>query len=699
MLFFNRKNIDFKIKGNSSPNEAFEYSKIFNKKFKPRLISLKITAIYAFIGCLWILFSDRILNIFVKDITRLALFQIFKGWFYVIATACMLYLLIYKKMKEKQCWEKKLLESYEKLEHTHEELIATEENLESQIYELQRSQKALKISEERFRLSMEGASDGIWDWDIVNNTLLFSRTKEILGYEKNEIENSIEGWKSLIHKDDVKDAYGELNKYLSKKNHYYENEYRLRTKAGGHKWILSRGKAIFDGDEKPIRMAGSHKDITEHKRVQGKIYKLAYYDALTGLPNRTFFEERLSTVLIEAKKNSKKVALLYMDLDNFKTVNDTLGHMFGDELLKGVAEGLKKVIPKYSTFARLGGDEFAILVSEIADNNEVINIVEKIILFFQKVWILNDREFYITPSIGISLYPDDAQDMHEMIKNADTAMYAIKETGKNNYKFYITEMNTKLLENLEIKNNLRHAIEREEFFLYYQPKIDIRSGKICGLEALIRWVHPTLGFVKPYKFIPIAEESDIIIQIGKWVLKEACEQNQKWINKGYPPLKMAVNLSPRQFQDQDLVKIVKNILQETNMNPQLLELEITESLAMENLESTIEILNELKKLGLKISLDDFGTGYSSLNYLKTLPMDTLKIDKTFVEDITVSNREQAIMKAVIDLAHSMELTVIAEGVETKEQFLILKQLKCNKVQGYFFSKPLPAEDIEKLFQK
>ncbi|QZY57285.1 putative bifunctional diguanylate cyclase/phosphodiesterase [Crassaminicella profunda] len=694
-MFFNGK----KDRGFKELFATYERSMILNKKFQPKSISLKITALYLLVGCLWIIFSDRLLQIVVKDLSKLTLLQTFKGWFYVVATAGMLYIIIYRTIEEKECWEKKLLESYEKLEFTHEELIAAEEDLEGQVVELQKSQKALRKSEERFRLAMEGASDGIWDWDIVNNKLLFTRTKALLGFEESEIENSIGGWINLVHLDDLKCMNQELEKHLKRQTHYYENQYRMRTKDGSYKWILSRGKAIFDKNSKPIRMAGSHQDITHYKIAEENIYKLAYYDSLTGLPNRTFFEEKLSQALKEAKKNDYKVAVLYMDLDNFKNVNDTLGHMYGDELLKDVAKLLKRVVPAFGEVTRLGGDEFGIWLPKIMHDEDVISIIENIIGSFQKPWILRDREFYITATIGISLYPEQGKEIYEIIKNADTAMYSAKENGKNNYKFYTPLMNKQLLEKLEMKNNLRHAIKRNEFTLYYQPQIDMNSRKIIGLEVLIRWSHPTLGLIPPYKFIPIAEESNLIIAIGEWVLKTACKQNSKWIKMGFPPLKIAVNLSARQFQQKNLVKAVSDILQKTKIKSELLELEITESLAMKDLNFTIKILKKLRKLGLKISLDDFGTGYSSLNYLKVLPIDTLKMDKTFVDNITESKREQLIAKSVIDLAHGMDLMVTAEGVETKDQFFTLKELQCNKAQGYFFSKPLPTADIEELLKK
>lgn len=685
--------------------ELFRKIKDKNKKklslkhhFEAKVIALKISCIYVFVGSLWILFSDGILHIIEKDAAMLSMYQVFKGWFYVIITAIMLYLLIYNMIYQKLIYEKKLLQTYEEFEITQEELVCTENDLERQIYELQKSQQALKESEERFRLAMEGANDGIWDWDISKNSLLFTRTKKMLGYEECEIKNSMEGLRSIMHADDIEGHIEELEAHTKKETPYYEFQYRLRTKNGKYRWILSRGKAIFNKDGKAVRISGSHRDVTDYNIAVQKIYDLAYYDSLTGISNRATFKESLYDALMKANEDHKKVGLLYMDLDNFKMVNDTLGHMFGDELLKNVAKLLKEIVSNKGIVARLGGDEFAIVIPQVEYNDDLIEIAKKIIESFQKPWIMNDRELYITSSIGICVYPNHAKNTYEMVKNADTAMYSAKEAGKNNYRFYEEEMNKILLEKIEMKNNLRKAIEREEFVVYYQPQIDINSGEIIGVEALLRWIHPTLGLIPPNKFIPIAEESDLIMLIDEWVLRAACKQSVKWVEAGYSPFNIAVNLSARQLQEKNLVKLVRDTLKETGMNPHFLELEITESVAMKDLNITLEILKELKKFGVKIALDDFGTGYSSLNYLKLLPIDTLKIDKTFVDDIMSCNREQKIIQAVINLAHTMNLTVTAEGIETEDQLLTLKDLKCNEAQGYYFSKPIEAQDLENLLK-
>ncbi|WP_129595837.1 putative bifunctional diguanylate cyclase/phosphodiesterase [Anaerophilus nitritogenes] len=433
-------------------------------------------------------------------------------------------------------------------------------------------------------------------------------------------------------------------------------------------------------------------------KKQEKIHYLADYDPLTGLYNRVFFEQKLAYVLEEAKTKKEKIGLLYFDLDNFKKVNDTIGHLFGDLLLKNVGGLMKKYLGEDAITARLGGDEFVALLPNV-EMNQVKNVAQSIIQSFQNPWILDDREFYITISMGITIYPKDGENASILLKNADTAMYEAKNNGKNSYSFYTYDMHQKMLEKLEMENDLRHAIEKEEFIVYYQPKIGIRSCKIEGTEALIRWKHPTKGMISPNTFIPLAEETRLIIPIGDFVLRTACNQIRKWQENGKPSMYVSVNISVIQIQQDDFVKKVVNIVKETGIDPSCLELEITENTIMQNFEYTNEILQELRSLGIHISLDDFGKGYSSLNYLKQLEIDVLKIDKSFIDDITQSNNQQAIVKSVIEMAQSMNMRVIAEGVEMWEQFHFLKKLGCDEVQGYLFSKPLSVINMEKMIKE
>jgi polar amino acid transport system substrate-binding protein len=388
--------------------------------------------------------------------------------------------------------------------------------------------------------------------------------------------------------------------------------------------------------------------------------------------------------------------LIYLDLDNFKNVNDTLGHAFGDLLLKNVAELLKKHVNKGDIVSRLSGDEFAIIIPKLHSLEKVNTLVAKIKDEFQNPFLLSNSEVYITVSMGIVVYPTDGEDMLTLLKKADTAMYCAKEKGKNSYEFYLPEMNIKVMEKLKLQNDLRRALKNNEFVVYYQPQVSMETCEIVGFEALVRWFHPVDGLIPPFKFIPEAEEMGIITDIGEFVLRTACIQNKRWQELGYSPKYMAVNLSARQFQQKNLSKVIEDVLAETQLDPKWLELEITESICMNDLKFTIDLLNKFTEMGVTIALDDFGTGYSSLNYLKKLPIQSLKIDKSFVDNITSDDKELAIAKAITTLAHTLNLSIVAEGVETEEQLSVLKDLNCDKAQGYLFSKPLPAEEIEPL---
>lgn len=678
-------------------DQEMDRSMALKQQLESKFIPLKITSIYLIVGGAWIVLSDRVLFQSFTQVEMVAILQTMKGWFFIAVTGIVIYGVIRNSLKKGEYWNEKLIQSYEELEVVYGQLMATEKDLQEKYEALLKSQMALKDSEESYRLALEGSSDGIWVHDTgKKEDFLFNRTKEILGYGKDEIPNTVEGWKSIIHPDDIANTMAVRQEYLSRKIPSYDHIYRLRTKGGGYRWIGSRGKAVWDDRGRLIKMVGAHKDITDQKLAEEKIYRLAYYDNLTDLPNRVVFDESLSTALEEAQKKEEMVALLYLDLDNFKVVNDTVGHIFGDLLLKNVGELLKRCFEERGIVTRLGGDEFSVLLLGISGQEEVIPQVEKVLAAFQNPWLLDDREFYITTSIGIAIYPLDGEDRHTLLRNADTAMYSAKDYGKNNYRFYTMDMNKRIVEKLEMSNSLRRALERKELLLHYQPQIDLKSGSIVGVEALIRWNHPTWGMIPPVKFIPIAEETGMIMVIGEWVLREACSQSKKWKDAGYSPLGLGINLSARQFHQQDLVEMIHHILLENELAPQYLELEITETLAMKDLDHTVEVLQRLRALGIKIALDDFGTGYSSLNYLKKLPIDTLKIDKSFVNDITTGSNEEAIATSLISLAHSMNLVVTAEGIETEEQHNFLRDQRCDKAQGYLFSKAIPPHELEKL---
>lgn len=444
-----------------------------------------------------------------------------------------------------------------------------------------------------------------------------------------------------------------------------------------------------------VEVVGSMIDITERKKAEEMIRYMAHYDSLTNLPNRTLFHDELTKALLKAKHRDENIGVLFIDLDRFKNINDTLGHSIGDVLLKAVANRLLGSLRKGDSVSRLGGDEFAIFLTDIS-RKEAGDIAQRIIANMSESITLEHIEIFITPSIGISMFPDDGQDIEALLKNADAAMYLAKEQGKNNYQFFTEELHQVLAQKLKLESELRKALDEKQFTLYYQPKVQLDTGQIIGMEALIRWEHPELGIIPPIQFIPIAEETGLIVPLGEWVMRTACRQIKVWHQAGYTTLTVAVNISLRQFMQNNLIEMITSILAETGLSPTYLELEITESMALD-VEYTIRVLNRLKGLGIRISIDDFGTGYSSLSYLSQFPLDRLKIDQSFVRHL--HSRNEAIVKTIIDMAHNMKIAVLAEGVETQEQVDFLKAQRCNEVQGYYYSKPLPANEIDSLLTR
>ncbi|MCH7998066.1 MAG: EAL domain-containing protein [Chloroflexi bacterium] len=441
------------------------------------------------------------------------------------------------------------------------------------------------------------------------------------------------------------------------------------------------------------------RDITERKQAEETIKHLAYHDALTNLANRTMFEDRLVVTLAQARRKRRMAAVMFLDLDQFKVVNDTVGHALGDRLLQSVAERLTGLVRDGDTVARVGGDEFTLLLAEVERVEEVAEVAERVLDALRQPWVLNGHEFRITTSIGIAMFPSDGEDADSLLSNADTAMYRAKDQGRDNYKLYTPAMNARIVERLALENSLRHGLERGEFLVYYQPQVDIASGKIVGMEALVRWQHPERGLVFPAEFIPVAEETGLIVPLGEWVLRTACAQNKAWQEAGFPPMRMAVNLSARQFQQRDLIEEVDEVLKETGLEARWLQLEITEGVAMQDVESNIAVLRKLREMGVQIAIDDFGTGHSSLSYLSRLPIDVIKIDQSFVQDMTTDPNDAAIARSIIVMAHNLKLKVIAEGVETEEQLAFLKKRRCDEMQGYLFSKPAPAEAFEEMLKQ
>jgi len=460
---------------------------------------------------------------------------------------------------------------------------------------------------------------------------------------------------------------------------------------GEQLWFLGRVNR-FTGDG-PKRIVVVHENITDLKRAEFNIQKLAYYDTLTGLPNRLLLQDRLRQGIKRAERNRQILALLFLDLDHFKVINDTLGHAAGDRLLKEVASRLNCHVRAYDTVARMGGDEFVLLLNQVTATGHVSNVAQMILENLSPPFQLGTQEVFITTSIGIALYPTDGADGERLLKNADTAMYLAKERGRNAYQYYSAELNLKAEERLVMETNLRHALEKDEFLLYFQPWLDLESGQITGIEALLRWQHPRWGMVSPDRFIQLAEETGLIIPIGEWVLQTACSQLQILRKAGYPSLCIAVNLAGRQLKNYHLAEVLADVLKTTGVDPACLELEITEGSMMENVDRARNLLKAVKDLGIRLAIDDFGTGYASLNYLKSFPVDKLKIDRSFVAGIPHDPDDTAITRAIIAMAKSLKLKVIAEGVETAEQVAFLRELACHEIQGYLVSHPLPQSEL------
>lgn len=452
------------------------------------------------------------------------------------------------------------------------------------------------------------------------------------------------------------------------------------------------------------------RDITDRKQAEEQIAYMAYHDSLTGLPNNRLFKDRLQQSLAHAQRNKTILAVMFLDLDRFKLINDSMGHDVGDKLLQIIADRLTEGTRRHdsvsikssinaNSVARLGGDEFTILLENVNGQKAVTTVANRLIELSCQPIVIDNHEIFTSTSIGIALYPNDGDEVETLLKNADTAMYHAKKQGRNNYQFFDTSMNQASVEQLAIETSLRKAIDNNELALYYQPQVSIKSGQIIGMEALLRWKHPKKGFISPASFIPVAEETGLIISIGEWVIREACKQGAAWQKQGYKPVTISVNLSAKQLREEQLNEIIARILFETGMNPKYLGLELTESAIIIEPERALTRLQSIKSLGIKMSMDDFGTGYSSLSYLKRFPLDTLKIDQSFIRDLMVNNEDASLVKAIISMAHSLGMDVIAEGVEQQEQLEFLGVHGCDTIQGYFFSRPLPADELEKILPK
>ena len=555
----------------------------------------------------------------------------------------------------------------------------------------------IENAETKYRFLIEKTMVGVFIVQDNRCTYVNPRFAEIFGYPQQEITEKLK-LPDLIHPDDrlLVSAHN-LDQLNGAPGNNLQYEFRGLKKSGELIYVeVLNGQSSMDG--KPA-IIGTLLDISKRKQAEETIHHLAFHDPLTELPNRILFADRIQQALHRAERSKEQVALLFIDLDRFKSVNDTLGHAAGDTILKEVASRLQNCLRQADTVSRFGGDEFNVLLTQIGREEEVQMIAHKILKALEWPYQVEDQEIFLSGSIGIALYPKDGQDAMTLTKNADTALYRAKDLGRNNYQPYSSAMNSRALERMALESSLRKVIDRQELRVYYQPQIDLQSGQVVGLEALMRWHHPTGRMIEPSVFIPLAEETGLIVPMGEWILRAACWQLKEWGGVGLQPLRLGVNVSSKQFQQTNLTELVCSILQETGLKASQLNLEITESMIMSDVNESISVLQSLRDVGVTIAIDDFGTGFSSLSYLKDFPADHLKIDRAFVQNLPFSKSEANIARHIVELGHSLGLKVIAEGVERSDQMEFLKTLGCNEIQGYLISPPLPAEEILPLIQK
>ncbi|WP_168163374.1 EAL domain-containing protein [Curvibacter sp. PAE-UM] len=579
-----------------------------------------------------------------------------------------------------------------RVEERTQELATINEQLQHEIAERAAAEQHLRTEEARFRDLSEMSSDWFWEMDanlcfteISGGHLASPPSKEGSALGKQRWDLPIVGV--------TPEQWAEHRRALDARQPFKDFVYQLRNRDGELRWCVINGKPVFeDGIFKGYRGTGS--DITQRKQAEQRVEFLAYHDPLTGLPNRLLLEDRLQQAITQADRNRSGLALVFLDLDNFKKINDSLGHATGDALLKEVATRLKHCVRDSDTISRQGGDEFVLILREQHGTESCLPVLAKIMELLQEPFFSDGNELSTSASIGVALYPQDGSDFDILRKKADMAMYRAKEAGRNTYRFFDEAMDEEAVEHLLMRSGLRRALERGEFVLHYQPQIELGSGRVIGVEALLRWEHPEFGLIHPARFVPVAEDSGLIVPIGDWVIQEACRQAQAWQNAGMPALMMAVNLSAVQFQRGSIEDTVVQALAGTGLDPSRLELELTESILIQDVEQVMTTVRRLKQLGVKLAIDDFGTGYSSLSYLKRFDIDKLKIDQSFIRDLASDPDDAAIVRAIIQMAHSLDLLTIAEGVETPDLLLQLQSFGCDEAQGYHFARPMPAAEFE-----
>ena len=568
------------------------------------------------------------------------------------------------------------------------------------ITQRQLHEKALRESEERYALAARGANDGLWDWNFRTGDIYYSsRWKAMLGYEDDDIGTAPDEWLSRVHPDDIEILRAKISTHVGGASEHFESEHRVRHKDGRYRWLLCRGSALKDEVGAVYRIAGSLSDITDRKHIEERLHHDAFHDALTGLPNRALLVDRLSHALNRVTRRGDYLfAVLFLDLDRFKIINDSLGHALGDALLVAIARRVRDCVRPDDTVARLGGDEFVVLLDGVRDVEEATTIAGRIHESLTNPVRLGDHEVVTSASIGIATSSRKYERPEQILRDADLAMYRAKTRGKSRHEIFDGDMHHHMLVRLELESDLRGVLDRNELSVHYQPIVSLDDGGIVAFEALLRWEHPERGMVSPDIFVPIAEETGVVVPIGYWTLEQACRQMTEWAPflPSDRPISMHVNLSGREFRHPDLVDKIRSILDRTGLDPNQLGLEIIESVVMENAASAAERLEQLRSLGVQLQIDDFGTGYSSLSYLHRFPIDTLKIDRSFIRQMLNDQRNAEIVRSIVALAHELGMQVIAEGVETTEHIAKLRELGCEQAQGHFFCEAMPP-DSPRLF--
>jgi diguanylate cyclase (GGDEF)-like protein/PAS domain S-box-containing protein len=562
---------------------------------------------------------------------------------------------------------------------------------------------ALLKSEARLGLAQRIAKIGNWEWRPDTNQFTASAELcRLMGIRSQDFAGTFDAFIQLVHAEDRHRVDEALKRILSKRVPC-DIDHRLVLPNGVDFTVNLQAEAVFDDQMKALSIVGTAQDITDRKQSEREIHRLAYFDSLTGLPNRVLFKDRVTQALSHARRYGTTLATLFLDLDRFKVINDTLGHNIGDLLLKSVADRLAESVrhsdsvcrsvgnEENHSLARLGGDEFTVLLTNLRDVQDAGKVARRIVESLAQSFSIDGREIFVTASVGIAIFPVDGDSVDALLKNADSAMYHAKEQGRNNFQFYSNTLNAVANERLILEGELRHAVEREEFVVHYQPQIDLRTNGIIGAEALVRWQHPQRGLLPPAVFLAAAMDTGLIRAIDEWVLRTACRQNLSWQERGKMPVRVSVNVSNSLFHGNTLLSVVEEALSETGLAPACLELELTESIAMRNVDASIVMLTTLKAMGVQLSIDDFGTGYSSLSYLQRLPIDVVKIDQSFIKEILTQGGPVPIVRAIIAMAHSLKLLVLAEGVEQEAQRTLLLEQGCDQAQGYFFGRPIPAD--------